>query len=153
MLEYLTGRACRTARELDIKPRTVAVRLRYFDGEGDERARSLRLPSDADPIVLELALELLRGLFTRRVALHHVGVTLSNFASRLGEQGSLFDETEAGRRAALFRAFDGVRSFTELREVAPREDERWDPVEPTRFGQYALRLWAGLLSREAVTEQ
>src|SRR5262249_13785039 len=29
--------------------------------------------------------------------------------SRLAEQGSLFDEREAGRRAALFQAFDGVR--------------------------------------------
>jgi len=110
MLEYLVGRACRAARELDIKPRTVAVRLRYSDGEGDERARSLSTPTDADPNVLALAFQLLRALFTRRVALHHVGVTLSNFASRLGEQGSLFDEREAGRRAALFRAFDGVRS-------------------------------------------
>jgi DNA polymerase-4 len=69
----------------------------------------MRVPTDTDPIVLELALDLLRRLFTRRVALHAVGVTLSNFTSRLAEQGSLFDETEAGRRNALYRAFDGVR--------------------------------------------
>lgn len=110
MVEYLIGRACRTARELDLKPRTVAVRLRYSDGEGDERSRSLKQPSDADPVVLELALDLLHKLFTRRVALHLVGITLSQFAARIGEQGALFDEREAGRRAALFRAFDGVRS-------------------------------------------
>ena len=110
MVEYLVGRACRAARELAIKPRTVAARLRYSDGEGAERARSLALPSDADPVVLELALDLLRRLFTRRAALHGVGVTLSQFVHDRGEQGSLFDEREAGRRAALFRAFDGVRS-------------------------------------------
>ena len=110
MMEYLVGRACRTARELDIKPRTVAVRLRYADGQGAEQVRSLRCPSDADPVTLELALDLLGRLFQRRVALHQVGVTLSNFATRLGEQGALFGETEAGRRAALYRAFDGVRS-------------------------------------------
>ena len=109
MLEYLAGRACRAARELDIKPRTIAVRLRYADGEMAEQARSLAHPSDADPVVLELALALLGRLFTRRVALHALGLTLSNFASRLAEQGSLFDEREAGRRAALFQAFDGVR--------------------------------------------
>ena len=109
MLEYLTGRACRAARELEIKPGTIAVRLRYADGEMAEQSRSLGAPSDADPVVLELALALLGLLFTRRVALHAIGVTLSNFASRLAEQGSLFDEREAGRRAALFRAFDGVR--------------------------------------------
>src|SRR5262245_49958361 len=109
MLEYLVGRACRAARELEIKPRTVAVRLRYADGESAEQARSLATPSDADPVALELALAILQRLFTRRVALHAVGVTFSNFASRLAEQGSLFDEREAGRRAALFQAFDGVR--------------------------------------------
>ena len=109
MLEYLVGRACRAARELAIRARTVSVRLRYSDGEGAERARSLRVPSDADPVALALAHDLLRALFTRRVALHHVGVTFSNFVPAAGEQGALFDEREAGRRAALYRAFDRVR--------------------------------------------
>jgi DNA polymerase-4 len=110
MLEYLVGRACRTARELGIRPLAVGVRLRYADGEGQDRERSLRQPSDADPVILELALDLLQRLFTRRVALHALGVTLSRFVRAGGEQGSLFDEREAGRRAALFRAFDGVRN-------------------------------------------
>ena len=35
----------------------------------------------------------------------------------------------------------------------PRSDERWDPVERSRFGQYALRLWHGLLFHEAVTDE
>jgi DNA polymerase-4 len=109
MLEYLVGRACRAARDLDIKPRTVAVRIRYADGEGAEQARSMKIPTDTDPQVLALGLELLRRLFTRRVALHLVGITLSQFASDLAEQGLLFDEAEAGRQNALFRAFDGVR--------------------------------------------
>jgi DNA polymerase-4 len=110
MLEYLAGRACRTARELGIRPRTVSVRLRYSDGEGDEQARSLRQPSDADPVVLAVALETLARLFTRRVSLHLVGLALSNFVRASGEQGALFEEREAGRRAALYRAFDHVRS-------------------------------------------
>jgi DNA polymerase-4 len=109
MLEYLAGRACRTARELGIRPRTVAVRLRYADGESAERTRSLPQPSDADPVVLALALATLARLFTRRVALHQVGLALSNFVRAGGEQGALFEEREAGRRAALYRAFDGVR--------------------------------------------
>jgi exodeoxyribonuclease V gamma subunit len=50
-------------------------------------------------------------------------------------------------------AFGGVRGFTELLAEVPRADEQWDPAQPTRFGQYALRLWSGLLAREAVTEQ
>jgi DNA polymerase-4 len=109
MMEYLVGRACRAAREFGIRPRTISVRLRYAGGDGDERARSLKTPSHNDPVVLELALDLLRRLFTRRAALHSIGVTLSNFVRAEGEQGSLFDEREAGRRAALYEAFDGVR--------------------------------------------
>jgi DNA polymerase-4 len=109
MLEYLTGRACRAARDLDIKPRTIGVRLRYADGEGAAQERSVRVPTDTDPQVLEVVLDVARRLFTRRVALHLVGVTLSNFSSRLAEQGLLFAETEAGRQNALYRAFDGVR--------------------------------------------
>jgi DNA polymerase-4 len=110
MLEYLVGRACRTARELSIRPRTTSVRLRYSDGDGAERARSLAQASDTDPLVLELVLDVFSRLFTRRVALHAVGVTLSQFERAGGDQGSLFDEREAGRRAALYRSFDGVRN-------------------------------------------
>ncbi len=110
MLEYLVGRACRSVRELGLAARTVSVRLRHSDGEFAEQARSLGLASDTDPIVLELALTLLRRLFTRRVALHGLGVTLSNFERAGAAQGSLFDEREAGRRAALYQAFDGVRA-------------------------------------------
>jgi DNA polymerase-4 len=109
MLEYLVGRACRTARELDLEARTVAVRLRYSDGEGAEQARSLPAATDSDPVVVALALELLRRQFTRRVALHGVGVTLSSFASRAFEQGDLFDDGAGFRREALLRAFDDVR--------------------------------------------
>src|SRR5206468_3525857 len=109
MLEYLVGRACRTSRELGIRPRTVAVHLRYSDGEGAERARSLPQASDTDPVVLELALDLLRRLFVRRVALHGLGLRFSSFERAGGEQGSLFHEREAGRRAALYRALDRVR--------------------------------------------
>ena len=43
--------------------------------------------------------------------------------------------------------------FAALTAAAPRGDERWDPAEPTRFGQYALRLWRGLLAHEVITEQ
>ena len=109
MLEYLAGRACRTARELGIKPGAVSCRLRYSDGEWAERTRALATPSDADPVVLASALDSLQRQFTRRVALHGVGLTLTRFARGGGEQGALFDEPEAGRRAALYRAFDGVR--------------------------------------------
>lgn len=109
MLDYLVGRACRTARELDLKPRTVAVRLRYADGVGADQARGLAAPSSVDPIVLEAALRLMRRLFVRRVALHNVGLTLSGFVTGVAEQASLFDGARAGKQDALLEAFDHVR--------------------------------------------
>ncbi|MBI1798642.1 MAG: DNA polymerase IV [Candidatus Eisenbacteria bacterium] len=109
MLEYLASRACRATRETGLCARTVSVRLRYADGEGTERSRTLGTVSDADPPVIETARALLAALFTRRVALHAVGLTLSNFSPAGAEQGALFEEREAGRRAALYHAFDRVR--------------------------------------------
>jgi DNA polymerase-4 len=109
MLEYLASRACRAARELGLTARTVAVRLRYADGEGAERERTLAHVNDADPAVIEAARALLGALFTRRVALHAIGLVLSNFVRAGACQGALFEEREAGRRAALYRAFDRVR--------------------------------------------
>ena len=38
------------------------------------------------------------------------GVVLSSFTRGGSEQGALFEEREAGRRAALYRAFDRVRT-------------------------------------------
>jgi exodeoxyribonuclease V gamma subunit len=45
-------------------------------------------------------------------------------------------------------AFGGVLTLDELLAAPPREDERWDPLEESRFGQYALRLWRDLLAHE-----
>jgi DNA polymerase IV len=109
MLDYLVGRACRTARELDLKPRTVAVRLRYADGESADQARGLASPSSSDPVVLEAVLRIARKLFVRRVALHNLGVTLSGFVLGAAEQPSLFDGERAGRSHALLEALDHVR--------------------------------------------
>ena len=39
------------------------------------------------------------------------------------------------------------------RATPPRDDELWMPGETTRFGQYAHRLWGGLLRVEAVDDQ
>jgi exodeoxyribonuclease V gamma subunit len=41
-----------------------------------------------------------------------------------------------------------VRSFAELLAQRPRDDERWDPGEESRFGQLAKRLWSGLVAHE-----
>lgn len=139
MLEYLAGRACRAARELELSARTVAVRLRYSDGEGAEQARSLKVPSAVDPVILALALELRARLFTRRVSLHALGVTLSGFTRDTAEQGALFDEREAGRRAALCAALDDVRgNYGHGSVISGRALHLKDRVASDRYG-FVLR--------------
>lgn len=48
--------------------------------------------------------------------------------------------------------FPGL-SFEELQAAPAHEDERWDPDEPSRFGQYARRLWSGLAGVEDVSDR
>ncbi|MBI5168091.1 MAG: DNA polymerase IV [Candidatus Eisenbacteria bacterium] len=139
MLEYLVGRACRATRELGLTARTVSVRLRYSDGESAEQSRTLRAPSAVDPVLMALALELLGRLFTRRVSLHAIGVTLSGFVRDAAEQGALFDEPEAGRRAALCAALDDVRdSYGHGAVVSGRALHLADGLEHDRYG-FVLR--------------
>jgi exodeoxyribonuclease V gamma subunit len=42
----------------------------------------------------------------------------------------------------------GRLDFDELLVDEPCDDERWDAAEQSRFGQYALRFWGGLLDAE-----
>jgi exodeoxyribonuclease V gamma subunit len=70
------------------------------------------------------------------------------------ESGWNFPKEDADLEHQL--VLGGVLSFDELTDEPPRADERgdgWDEQETTRFGRYALRLWAGLLATEAVFER
>ena len=50
----------------------------------------------------------------------------------------------------------GTRTVAELFEQRPRDDEQgdgWDPLDPSRAGRYARRLWDGLLAREELIDR
>lgn len=44
-------------------------------------------------------------------------------------------------------------TFEDLLATPAHADERWEPGETTRFGQYARRLWGGLIRVEDVSDQ
>jgi exodeoxyribonuclease V gamma subunit len=49
----------------------------------------------------------------------------------------------------------GMLPFDRLLDEGARADEEgedWDPAEPSRFGRYARRLWAGLLAHETMAD-
>lgn len=122
MLGYLTERAVRTARQLGLKARTVAVRARAADqpeGRGGERdggqaSRTLPHPSDRDEEIFHVALDLLYGVYgragnDRRQALHAVGVTLSHFVADSLGQLDLFDPERGVRLDRFYQSLDRVR--------------------------------------------
>jgi DNA polymerase-4 len=109
MLYYLLERAARSARGLGLAARTVAVRIRYADGKGEEARRTSRGGVAVDGRLFATALDLLERVRTRRVALHLVGVALSNFVPEGSWQLDLLDGPAAGRDRDLCRGLDGIR--------------------------------------------
>jgi len=139
MLYYLTERALRTTRSLGLKVKTVGLRVYYTDFTGDTRSRTLPEPTTLDRDAYELALELLDRTHTRRAALRHIGVVLSNFSRDTGFQAPLFDEREEGRFRSLYRCIDTIRDrFGHSAVVAGRSLDLLGKLEQDSHG-YVLR--------------
>jgi DNA polymerase IV len=97
MLHYLCVRAVREARRLGLAARTLRVHLRYSDGESVARAQTLPAPTGSSEEAFGRARLLFRGLFTRRVAVHNLGVELSGLVAHVGEQLDLWDVPWGGQ--------------------------------------------------------
>jgi DNA polymerase-4 len=109
MLCYLTERAAKTLRELGLMAKAVTVKIRYSDFEGDAVTKSLPERTNLDEDLFKLAHAMLRGLYRRRVSLHHVGVVLSNIRAEGGVQAGLFDRRKRLRLRELYQVIDEVR--------------------------------------------
>jgi DNA polymerase-4 len=109
MLHYLVERAVRGARALGVVASRAGLRLRYGDFQGEEATRRLPRPTDLEKDVFAAATALLERLWTRRVALRLVGVTLSGLSLKHAEQFDLFEPPDE-RAAALAAAVDEVRA-------------------------------------------
>lgn len=109
MLHYLAGRAGREMRRLGLAGRTVAVRLRYEDGESCGRRDSFPVPTAVDKQIYARAEMLFASLFVRRTAVRNIGVELLNFGVAAGEQLSLLEVDGGARQADLEAGIDRVR--------------------------------------------
>jgi DNA polymerase-4 len=97
----------RTARTLGLAAGTVSVNIRYDDWKDFSAARSLPAPTQLDNEAGAAAMALLGRLHTRRVALRHMGVELSNFSRAAGP--ALLEEPADARRRQLTAAVDEIR--------------------------------------------
>jgi DNA polymerase-4 len=107
LIEYLAERIGTTLRAAGRQARTVSLRLRYTDFYSAARAARLAPPTNDEKSLLGAALELFQALFTRRVALRFVGVSVTNLEPDR-RQNELFD-AEANRRWYLNRGVDAIR--------------------------------------------
>jgi DNA polymerase IV len=107
LLEYLSERIGATLREHGKQAHTVGVKLRYVDHYSAHQTVRLAQATNDERALLGASKELFAKLFTRRVAIRHVGVSVTNLdADR--RQNELFD-VDANRRWYLNREVDRVR--------------------------------------------
>jgi DNA polymerase-4 len=138
-LAYLTGRACRAARELGVAARLVEVRVGYADGAFERGSAGLRRPTALDPEVGAEAEALLGRLYKRRVRLHRVGVRLSRFALAGSAQLDLLEADDDGRAERLVGGLDGVRDrFGDGAVISGRSVHLLGRLERTSHG-FVLR--------------
>jgi DNA polymerase-4 len=107
LIEYLSERIGSTLRAHGRQARTLALRLRYTDAYSVARSMKLAPPTNDEKVLLAAAMEIFRALFTRRVALRFVGISVTNLEPER-RQNDLFDRT-ANRRWYLNRGMDAVR--------------------------------------------
>ena len=107
LLEYLSERIGGTLREYGKQAHTLGVRLRYVDHFSAHQTLRLERPTNDERELLFAARELFAKLFTRRVAIRHVGISVMNLEMDR-RQNELFD-TDANRRWYLNREVDRVR--------------------------------------------
>jgi DNA polymerase-4 len=107
LIEYLAERIGSTLRAHSRQARTLALKLRYTDGLSAARAVRLRMPTNDEKSLHAAALEIFRALYTRRVALRWVGVSVTNLEPDR-RQNDLFD-ARSNRRWYLTRGLDAVR--------------------------------------------
>jgi DNA polymerase-4 len=110
MLYYLTERAARTMRGLGLAARTVSVKVRYTDDVNEESRRTSPEGVATDAKLFETGCDLLERVKTRRVALHLVGMALSNFVVEGGEQLDWTLGARAPHARDLCEGLDDVRS-------------------------------------------
>ncbi|MBI5366999.1 MAG: hypothetical protein HZA54_08175 [Planctomycetes bacterium] len=108
LADALAHVACRL-RARGLQAYTVAVALAYSDGVRAERRRLLPRPSDLDGDLRGPVERVFEELYTRRIRLRKVTLTLSHLVPPDGQLTLFAADPRAGPRRALFAALDRLR--------------------------------------------
>ena len=116
LLEYLSERIGGTLREYGKQACTLGVRLRYVDHFSAHQTMRLERATNDERELLAAARELFTKLFTRRVAIRHVGVSVMNLEDgspakrtvRYRRQPAVVSQPRSGSRARPLRLERGL---------------------------------------------
>lgn len=106
-LHYLTEKVAKNAREEGTEARTVTLKLRYADFTTFTRAHTFSTPSDLECEIFPVVLSLFRKLYTRRLRVRLLGISLSHF--QRGTQLHLFREEQNTKVRNLYLGIDHIR--------------------------------------------
>lgn len=95
----LVGEACQLLRNEMLQTSTVSIKLRYTDFVTLTRAKTIK-QTDDDKVIYDVAVDLFRKAFTRRVGIRLIGIHLSKL-SQFAEQETLFEDEEVIRKRML----------------------------------------------------
>jgi len=96
----LTGKVAQLLRNENWQASTISIKLRYSDFSTITRAKSLIKPTDDDKTIYDIAAQLFRAAYTRRVGVRLIGIHLSKL-EHYTEQEVLFEDTEIVRKKML----------------------------------------------------
>jgi DNA polymerase-4 len=105
---YLLERATRKLRDLSKRAASVRIKFRYSDFQTVEGAAQINPPSNCESRIFSLVEMMFQRLFTRRVGIRLVGVTLCNLKNAIENESFIYDRAEKERR--MLKAIDSVRN-------------------------------------------
>ncbi len=109
LASYLLERGMREVKAHGLRVRTLSLKLRWAGESEVEQSTTLPEATGHEANLVPLLDRLLTRLFTRRLGVSHIGITLRNLVPRGDHQGELFPNEEEERCERLGEALTTIR--------------------------------------------
>ena len=143
-LRYLGERVGSDLRQKGKQAKCVTLKLRYADFTTITRRHTLRQTSDADQVIFDAGLGLLKEALTKgKQPIRLIGIGVSNLVES-GRQLDMLD-TSARRLEQLNKAIDRIRTRYGFTAIQTGQTLPLKELFPSKYGSYTIR--ASSLSR------